>query len=152
MIDKRALKGINKNNIDRKKDKNKIKTKELNKLKKIENIKEKENWNEQTKTFFEVVKNELIQLGILYEIDLMQLYTAFDLFHTATELKNNTSPEDKEYIAKIRVYKELINECFKMLKDYYINPACRMKAALELQELENKENKNSAAIDLLKDK
>ena len=132
-------------------DKLRGKPKTVDKLTQKNEILPKEEWLEDTKTYFKIIRNELKLLGVLYEIDSMQFYTAFDLYDEGIKIKNTVKPEDEDYIKKIRVYRELINECFKMLKDFFVSPASRMKAALELQELEKKEDKNKAAIDLLKE-
>lgn len=150
-MNKAQLRGVNKSSKDILKEKQIGKPKNIEKLTIGNDIKPKDEWLEDTKMYFNIIVNELNLLGVLYEIDTMQFYTAFELYDEAMKLKNSINPGDEDHIKKLRAYRELLNECFKMLKDYFVSPASRMKAALELQELEKKEDKNKAAIDLLKE-
>jgi len=151
MVDKRALRAVQKSSEECRRDKLRGKPKTVDNLTQKNEILPKEEWLEDTKTYFKVIRNELKLLGVLYEIDSMQFYTAFDLYDEGIKIKNTVKPEDEDYIKKIRVYRELINECFKMLKDFFVSPASRMKAILDLQEAERKADKNAEAIELLKE-
>lgn len=109
-----------------------------------------ESWSQDTKDMARLIVCEIKLFGILYHIDIPQLMTAFELYDKAIKLEitklKDTSLDDATYIKYARLYKDYITQSFSMLRDYFVNPATRMKAMLAIANSATKPNEEALKL------
>ncbi|MEM4260546.1 MAG: hypothetical protein QXG00_04880 [Candidatus Woesearchaeota archaeon] len=141
MIDKHKLKGVQTSKRSAKP----INTDEIP-LEKLVDVKPKQDWEQETKEYFEVTKNELCVLGILAKIDLLQFFSAFEIYNQALKIKMEIDKIDNidKKIIYTRQYVNYIKSSCDLLDKFLTSPKGRLQLAQNLLESKQKHNDHPA--------